>query len=80
MRKPEQRRRSVALFSLYRYIQSLYFLNLKFQASIFCSCTAHFVSDLVGNPEDKFSQDAAHLKVQDIRDFSGISKTGPGSH
>ena len=32
-------------------VQGLFFLNLKFQASIFCGCTAWFVSDLVGNPD-----------------------------
>ena len=41
-------------------LQSLYFLNLKFQAS---SCTARFVSDLVGNPEDRFSHNKARIKV-----------------
>ena len=30
----------------------------KFLA-IFCHCTAWFVSDLVGNPKDRFSHDAA---------------------
>ena len=29
--------------------------------AIFCCCTAWFVSDLVGNPEDRFSRDAAQL-------------------
>ena len=29
--------------------------------AIFCGRTARFVSDLVGNPEDEFSLDAAHL-------------------
>ena len=28
--------------------------------SIFCGCTARFVWDLVGNPEDRFS----HIKAQ----------------
>ena len=28
--------------------------------SVFCGCTAWFVSDLVGNPEDLFSHDEAH--------------------
>ena len=28
--------------------------------AIFCGCTARFVSDLVGNPEDRFSRDEAH--------------------
>ena len=36
-------------------VQSLFFLNLKFQAS------GLFVSDLVGNIEDRFSRVAAHL-------------------
>ena len=34
-------------------VQSLYFLNPKFQA-IFCGCTARFVSDLVGTPKTDF--------------------------
>ena len=39
-------------------VQSLYFLNLKFPASShLLGCTAWFVSDLVGNPEDRFSCD-----------------------
>ena len=29
--------------------------------SIFCGCTAWFVSDLVGNPEDRFSPEAAQI-------------------
>ena len=33
----------------------------KFQASSFCGCTAQFVSDLVGDPEDRFSLFAAHF-------------------
>ena len=42
--------------------QSLYFPNLKFQASIHLyTCTARFVSDLVGNPGDRRSQDMAKL-------------------
>ena len=36
-------------------VQSLYFLNLKFEAF------SRFVLDLVGNPEDRFSRDLAHL-------------------
>ena len=45
-----------------RIVKSLYFLNPKFQASaIFCCCTAWFVSDLVGNPKDRFSHVAAHI-------------------
>ena len=36
-----------------RIVQSLYFLNPKFQA--------RFVSDLVGNPEDRFSHNEAQM-------------------
>ena len=28
----------------------------------FCGCTARFVSDLVGNPEDRFSHSKVHIK------------------
>ena len=43
------------LYFCYIDSTSLYFLNPKFQASRrFCDCTARFVSDLVGNPEDRF--------------------------
>ena len=39
--------------------------NPKFMSlsdlSIFCGCAALFVSDLVGNPEDKFSHVVAHI-------------------
>ena len=35
-----------------------YFLNAKFQASSHSVC---FVSDQVGNPEDRFSYNEAHL-------------------
>ena len=34
--------------------------NLK-PLAVFCDCTAQFVSDIVGNPEDKFSHDTAHF-------------------
>ena len=45
-----------------RIVQSLYLLNPKFQASsILSDCNARFVSDLVGNPEDRFSHNEAHL-------------------
>ena len=36
--------------------------------TIFCDCTARFVSDLVGNIEDGCSRDTAHLK-QPLTDF-----------
>ena len=34
--------------------------------AIFCGCTAWFVSDLVGNPEDRFSQNEAHITATNI--------------
>ena len=47
------------------YAKSTYFLNLNFKSlAIFCGCTARFVSDLVENPEDRFSHNAAQLCVQ----------------
>ena len=47
-----------------RIVKFLYFLNPKFQAStIFCGCTAWFVSDLVENTEDRFSHNQAQLKL-----------------
>ena len=46
-----------------RIVLSLHFLSPKFQASIFYDCTARFVSNLVGNPEDLFSHSEAHLVV-----------------
>ena len=42
----------------------MYFLNPNFKPlGIFCDCTAPFVSDLVGNPEDRFSQNEAHFSL-----------------
>ena len=31
--------------------------------AIFCGCTACFVWDLVGNPEDRFSHNEAHIST-----------------
>ena len=31
--------------------------------AIFSDCTARFVSDLVGNPEDRFSHNEAHIAL-----------------
>ena len=44
-------------------VQSLYFLQPKFQASLafFCGCTSRCLLELVRNPEDRFSHDKAHL-------------------
>ena len=47
-----------------RIVRSLYFLNTEFQAS---SCTAPFMWDLVGNPEDRFSQNEAHFGVTSVQ-------------
>ena len=60
MRK--QRRRSAPLFSLHgQYISSSsYIRNFKLLARL-SDCTGQFVSDLVGNPEDRFSRDAAQV-------------------
>ena len=44
-----------------RIVKSLYFLNPKFQSSMFRGCTARYVSDEVRNPEDWFSYNEAHL-------------------
>ena len=46
-----------------RIVQYIYFLYTKFQASshILCGFTDWFVWDLVGNPEDPFSQNEAQM-------------------
>ena len=39
--------------------------NLNFKPpAIFCGCTARIMSDLVGNPEDRFSHNEAHMIKQ----------------
>ena len=52
--------------------QSLYFLNQKF-----CGCTAQFVfvSDLVGNPKDRFCCDAAYIVLITYRKVPKFSDT-----
>ena len=70
MRK--QRRRSASRYSAFvfatRIVPSLYFINPKFQYfTIFCDCTAWFVSDLVRNPEYRFSHNEAHLVCYSVR-------------
>ena len=46
----------------YLIVKYLYSIIPNFKPlAIFCGCTARFVSDLVGNPEDRFSHDAAHI-------------------
>ena len=44
----------------FRYKDSTILLNFK-PLAIFCSCKAWFVSDLIGNPEDRFSHNEAQL-------------------
>ena len=52
---------SVFVFATW-IVQSLYCLYPNFKPlAIFCGCTARFVSDLVGNPEDQFSHNEAHM-------------------
>ena len=52
------------LFSLHSWYNSStsQIQNFKLPA-IFCDCTALFVSDLVGNPEDRFSHNETHIAV-----------------
>ena len=49
---------TVTSMPLFCYIDNAIPLLPKSKA-IFCDCTAWFVSDLVGIPEDRFSHDAA---------------------
>ena len=50
----------------FRSIGSAIFLLPKSKISIliFCGCTARFVSDLMQNPEGRFSHDEAHFIMQ----------------
>ena len=62
----------------FRYTDSTIPLLSK-PLAIFCGCTARFVSDLVGNPEDRFSHNDAHLfteksendAIENITPFGG---------
>ena len=47
----------------FRYIDSTISLQNFKPLAIFCGCTARDVSDLVGNPEDRFSHNEAHLCI-----------------
>ena len=40
---------------------------------IFCGCAVRFVSDLAGNPEDRFSCDAAQI-IQHLQVPGGIKQ------
>ena len=69
MRKPafciRENKDADQLCLCFRYSDSTipYFLNPKFQAF---SCTAWFVSYMVGNPEDRFSQNEAHTIISTV--------------
>ena len=45
-----------------RYIYSTIPLNFR-PLAILCGCTAWLVWDLVGNPEDRFSHNEAHISA-----------------
>ena len=50
-----------------RIVQSLYYLNPKFQASSHLLwLSVRFMLDLGGNPEDRFSHNEAHLKEDKV--------------
>ena len=58
MRKPDfpkcENKRTDQLHSHCFLLHTAYVQNFK-PLDIFCGCTVRFVSDLVGNPEDRFS-------------------------
>ena len=37
--------------------------SISSHLAIFCGCTVRFVSNLVGNPKDRFSRDAVHIHL-----------------
>ena len=47
----------------FRYIDRTIPLLPKSEISSLYGCTAQFVSDLVGNPKDRFSSDAAQISL-----------------
>ena len=77
---PKQRRRSASPEAdqrlCFRYTDSTIpllsiYMNLQHLA-IFYGCTARFVSNLVGNPEDRFSHVAAHISTAALRVFAAV--------
>ena len=46
-----------------RIVQFLFYLYPKFQDAFLCGCIGQFVSDLVGNPEDRFSCAEAYMII-----------------
>ena len=57
-RADQLRGNPVPLFSLHRQFNTSE--NFK-PLTMFCGSTSRFVSNLLGNPEDRFSDDAAHI-------------------
>ena len=49
----------------FRYIDST--IPLLTALAIFCDCTGWFVSNLVGNSEDRFSRDAVNVWLRAVR-------------
>ena len=47
------------------YISTSKMRNFK-PLTIFSDCTVRYLSDLVGNPEDRFSGDAAHMSLKNF--------------
>ena len=45
----------------FRHTDSTIPLRSQSEISSFCGCTARFVSDMVGNTEDRFSHNDAHI-------------------
>ena len=43
------------------HFYNIYGVSMTCALAIFCCCTVQFVSDLVGNPEDRFSYDEANV-------------------
>ena len=57
----DQLRSNVFVFAI-RIVLFLFYLNPKFQSlAMSCGCTVQFMSDLVGNIEDRFSHNEAHM-------------------
>ena len=53
----------------FRYVDSTILILYKseiYLLVIFCGCTARFVWDPVGNPEDRFSHNEAHMVVKQL--------------
>ena len=51
----------VCIFATYTIHSSTSFIQNFKSLSIFCDCTVRFMSDLVGNTEDRFSRDTAQM-------------------